>query len=188
MPRLIAGLSIGATIAAAIAGMTATPAEARLVSAGIDRSWGKAGVSLAQYRADAVACGRQAAGTDLAGTDPAKALIVASRMIDNNAQPISSGAQDATQPPGATAGALDSAGTTPDAIRMIGPDRQIAKAGDILHAALDRCLSSRGYRVFRLTAEQRHRLARLPLGSDARHAYLHSLASDPQVLERQAVD
>jgi hypothetical protein len=168
------------------------PSAARLVDAGIGKSWGKAGVSLDQYRADAIACGHLAAATDLAGTAPAKALVVASRMIDNqfdSSQP-SAGAAPAGTPTGGTAaaGALDGAGASPDVFRMIGPERQVAKAADILHAALDRCLAGRGYREFRLTSEQRHRLSKLPLGSDARRSYLHSLASDPEILARQAAD
>jgi hypothetical protein len=174
--------------ALSVAMLVAAPAQARLVGAGIGKSWGKAGVSLAQYRADAIACGEHAADTDLAGTDPARALVIASRMIDNNAQYIPGAVVDPQAGPSAAAGALDSAGTTPNAIRMIDPQRQVAKAGDILHTALDRCLAARGYREFRLTRDQRRRLAHLPLGSDARHSYLHSLASDPDVLARQAVD
>jgi hypothetical protein len=73
-------------------------------------------------------------------------------------------------------------------MRMISPERQFAKAGDILERAVERCLSERGYRKFKLTSDQRHRLSKLPIGSDARHAYLHSLASDPEVLTRQAAD
>ena len=42
--------------------------------------------------------------------------------------------------------------------------------------------------LFKLTTEQRHRLSKLPVGSDARHAYLHSLASNPDILARQAAE
>jgi hypothetical protein len=180
MRALVTALSLAILLAA--------PAQARLVGPGIAKSWGKAGVSLARYRADAIACGERAAGTDLAGTDPARALVVASRMIDNNAQYTPGAVNDPLAGPSAAAGALDSAGSTPDAVRMIDPQRQVAKAGDILHSALDRCLAARGYREFRLTRDQQRRLRKLPLGSDARHAYLHSLASDPEILTRQAAD
>ena len=63
-----------------------------------------------------------------------------------------------------------------------------AKAGDIMESALEHCLKARGYRKFKLTSAQRHALAKLPVGSDARHAYLHSLASNARVLETQAAD
>jgi hypothetical protein len=146
--------------------LVAAPASARYVSAGAARSWGKPGVSLAAYREDAVACGRQAAALDVAGSDPAEALVLASRMIDNAPDPA----------------------TAVDAMRIASPERNLLKVGDMLQAELDRCLAGRGYHKFKLTAAQRHRLTKLPLGSDARHAYLHSLASDADVLARQAVD
>jgi hypothetical protein len=153
-------------VAVSLAALAAAPASARYVGPGSSQSWGKANVSLADYRADAVACGRQAAAVDVAGTAPAEALVVASRMLDN--------APDAW--------------TAVDAMRIASPERNMLKVGDILQAELDRCLAARGYHKFKLTAQQRHKLAKLPVGSDARHAYLHSLASDPTLLARQAVD
>jgi hypothetical protein len=173
---------------AATAALAAAPAAARLVSSGLGISWGKAGVTLAQYRADAIACGLNAAGTDLTNTDPAKALVLGSRMIDNDPSVGPGATVDPTAGPSAAPDALQGAGSSPGVMRMIGPDRQIAKAGDILESALERCLRGKGYRKFKLTSEQRHRLSKLPIGSDARHAYLHSLASDPDVLTRQAVN
>ena len=44
-------------------------------------SWGKANVSFDDYRSDATACLRVAAGTDLTGTEPANALVLASRRM-----------------------------------------------------------------------------------------------------------
>ena len=63
--------------------------------------------------------------------------------------------------------------------------------GDLKLAMLgivERCLVDRGYSRFALTAEQRKALRKLRKGSDQRHAYLHSLASDPIVLEQQAIN
>ena len=75
-----------------------------------------------------------------------------------------------------------------DAMRIASPERNFLKVGDMLEAAVERCLTARGYHKFKLTSGQQRHLRKLPLGSDARHAYLHSLASDPDVLKRQAVD
>src|SRR4051794_28467588 len=158
MRHLILALSSAAFVAA--------PAAAGSIGPGPSRSWGKAHVSLAEYRDDAVACGRQAAALDIAGTPPAEAFIIASRMIDN--------APDAW--------------TTVDAMRIASPERNKLKVGDMLQAELERCLAGRGYHRFKLTAAQRHHLAKLPVGSDERHAYLHSLASDSGVRARQAAD
>lgn len=163
-------------------------AAARLVDPGVGISWGKAGISLQQYRKDAIECGRSAAGTDLAGTDPAKALVVGSRLIDHDPNASPGAVIDPMAGPSASADVVASAGSSPSVMRMIAPERQVTKAGDILERALEHCLEARGYRKFKLNSEQRHRLAKLPLGSDARHLYLHSLASNAQVLETQAAN
>lgn len=164
------------------------PASGRLVGPGLGISWGKPGVSLTQYRADAIECGRNAAATDLAGTDPAKALVVGSRLIGNDPNATPGAVVDPMAGPAAGPDAMQNAGSTASVVQMIGPDRQIAKAGDILETALEHCLRQHGYRKFKLTSEQRHRLSKLPIGSDARHRYLHRLASDPEVLTRQAAE
>jgi hypothetical protein len=151
--------ALGVTLAAA-------PAQARLVGPGYDKSWGKAGVSLEQYRADAVACGREAAAIDLRDSGPARALVIASRLMDNANDYYSAS----------------------EAMRIAGLAHNIPKVGDMMQAKLDQCLIGQGYHQFKLTDAQRHHLAKLPTGSLERHSYLHSLASSPQVLERQAVD
>jgi hypothetical protein len=78
--------------------------------------------------------------------------------------------------------------TISDAMRIAAPERNFLKVGDMLQAALERCLQDRGYRKFKLTSAQRQHLHKLPLGSDERHVYLHSLASNPDILGRQAID
>ena len=52
---------------------------------------------------------------------------------------------------------------------------------------LDHCLAAHGYRRFRLTDEQSRQLDRFDPRQPERQVYLHSLASDPQVLATQAV-
>lgn len=169
----------------ALAVFVAGAAEAKMVTAGQDRSWGKAGVSLAQYRADGLACAREAAGTDLAGTDPARALIVATRLIESDPGAAPPPTVDPTAGAAAGVDSVGAAGTAASIVRTIGPERQILKAGDIMRARLEACLRGRGYVKFRLSREQRRRLAALKEGSDARRAYLHALASNSSVLERQ---
>ena len=81
-------------------------------------SWGKPGISYEAYRADATACLREAARTDLSGTEPAEALILASRRIESalNTDPWS--VAEAT-----------------DAAR---PDLRIRQARDIMQALRDK--------------------------------------------------
>ena len=131
-------------------------------------SWGKAGVSYETYRADATSCLRAAAATDLTGTEPAEALVLASRRIETamNTDPWS----------------------VAEVTDMARPDLSIHQARDILQARLNQCLIDHGYHRFRLTDAQRRQLNRYGLDRPERQIYLHSLASDPQILSSQAVD
>ena len=156
-------------------------------------SWGKAGVSFEAYRADALLCLREAAATDLSGTTPARALVLASRQIEtgqsNDYTPMINGA-GGTSPVAGRPSFDPSSETalrvarTRDAAQV---DRHIGEARDILAARLETCLAGRGYHRFRLTREQRRRLDRLPERAPERQAYLHSLASDPQILAAQGL-
>ena len=149
-------------------------------------SWGKPGVSYADYRADATACLREAAGTDLTGTEPANALVLASRRIETvltrDFTPMVSGGSVPVFDP-----VINTVNAVQQARIAARPDLRIRQARDILQGRLDHCLEQHGYRRFRLTDEQRRRLNHYPLRQPERQAYLHSLASDPQVLASQAV-
>jgi len=145
-----------------------TLGSAALAGARPALSWGKPGVSFEAYRADATACLRAAASTDLTGSEPAEALVLASRRVETalNADPWS------------VAQAVDAAR----------PDLSIRQARDIMQARLDHCLEEHGYRRFALTDAQRRQLNRFNLRQPERQVYLHSLASDPQVLASQSVE
>ena len=130
-------------------------------------SWGKPGVSFETYRADATLCLRAAAATDLTGTEPAEALVLGSRRV----------AMAQNFDPWSVAEAVDAAR----------PDLRIRQARDIMQARLDHCLVEHGYQRFQLTDDQRRRLNRFSLRQPERQVYLHSLASDPQVLASQSV-
>ena len=146
-----AGLS-GAAIAAARPALT----------------WGKPGVSYAEYRTDATACLRAAAATDLTGTEPAEALVLASRRIETamNSDPW----------------------TVAQVTEMARPDLSIRQARDIIQARLNQCLIAHGYHRFRLTDAQRRQLSHFSMRQPERQVFLHSLASDPQILASQGVD
>ncbi|MBV9929808.1 MAG: hypothetical protein JO013_02550 [Alphaproteobacteria bacterium] len=178
-------MRLGWMTAAAI--LAAGGAAAKMVTPGMDRSWGKPGVTLEAYRADGLACAREAAATDLSKTDPARALVIASRLVENDPT-IGAGAM--IDPMGSAQAGGDPVPSNAAAgiVQNIGPGRQILKAGDIMKARLESCLVRLGYAKFRLTGAQRKRLRGLPEGSDARRAYLHGLASDPVVLARQKLD
>ena len=130
-------------------------------------SWGKPGVSFEEYWAEATTCLRAAVATDLTGTEPAEALVLASRRVETalNADPW----------------------TVAQAIDAARPDLRIRQARDIIQARLDHCLEEHGYRRFRLTDAQRRQLNHFDRRQPERQVYLHSLASDPQILASQAV-
>lgn len=162
MRRIRATAALACTLALTLAG---SPASAGRVRPEHQTSWGKAGVSLEQYWVDASVCGHEAAAMDLSDTPPAKALVLASRMIDNQ-----TGYGDVEQ-----------------AMRFAHPEVQWDRAGTIMRHELERCLTERGYAKFKLTKDQARRLKTLAPGSFERRKYLHELASDPAVLADQAV-
>jgi hypothetical protein len=156
-------------------------------------SWGKAGISFDDYRSDATFCLREAARMDLTGTEPANALVLASRRMaagqTNDYSPTIGGAS-ATAPPTMNSGfdpAIEAANRMQQERMAARPDLRIRQAHDIMQRRLDRCLAGRGYQRFRLTEDQRRALRRFPERADERQTYLYSLASDPQILASQAV-
>ena len=72
----ITALSLAALAAASV---TAAPAPLA--------SWGKAGISLDQYRKDSLECGLKGYYSDISKTDDAKAFVSASRKQFSSAVP-----------------------------------------------------------------------------------------------------
>jgi hypothetical protein len=145
-------------------------------------SWGKPGISLDQYRADAAACTAQGYFKDISGTKAAKAFVRGSRELDDatqsNFQPAPG--EDPTE------AALIYAGHMQAIVHSVNPQGQMADIAALQQQVVDTCLVARGYRRFRLSEAQRHDLAKLAIGSMPRRQYLFRLASDPVVLTQQA--
>ena len=145
-------------------------------------SWGKPGISYDEYRADATLCLREAAGTDLTGTEPANALALASRRIETlltgDFAPMEGGGFDRI---------LTTVNAVQQAKMGARPDYRIRQAHDILQERLDHCLEQHGYRRFQLTDAQRRQRDHFNRRQAERQLYLYSLASDPQVVAGQAV-
>ena len=145
-------------------------------------SWGKPGVSMADYRADALACGQRAWYTDIENTSQAKAFVEASKQIDSQFDAAANAAHNGDN---AQAGEYyANAARTVDSTR---PREKMAELKAVLGDRYAACLTERGYRRFTLTDEQARRLSKLRHGSDERRTYLHDLAADPKVLDAQAV-
>jgi hypothetical protein len=179
MPRLLVACLFTATSAAGIA----APAP--------QVSWGKAGITLAQYRQDALECGLRGHYTDISKTEDAQELVKASRQLDNLSTtfaPNTTGSS-ATGPVSTDAAsqAGEYAATQEHIIDNARPELRYRNIKHTLEATTAECLAQRGYSRFTLTGDQRHALSKLKAGSDQRRAYLYSLASDPAVLQTQRV-
>lgn len=155
-------------------------------------SWGKAGVSLVQYRQDALDCALQGHYLDISKTEDAKAFVKASRQLDavtNGASAPNTTGASATGPE-----ATDSvdqmvryADQQQHIVESVRPEQRFHNIKQMLLTKTEQCLAERGYSKFRLTDQQRHDLRKLKFGSDERRAYLYGLASNPTVLQSQAV-
>ncbi len=153
-------------------------------------SWGKPGISLAQYRQDALDCGLQGYYTDISKTDDAQAFVKASKQLDavttGGMAPMTTGSSG-TGPD--TTDSIDQAVRYADQqahiVESVRPEKRFENIKVMLVANTQQCLEKRGYSKFELTEEQQKRLRKLKAGSDERRAYLYSLATDPAVLQNQ---
>ena len=151
-------------------------------------SWGKPGVSMADYRLDSGQCIIEASG----GSPTQGADASTSKSTDPNQTSDTSGSRGGTNGPAgvASGGAIVYSGSAnpEDANQAAIQQRaQELSAKRAQKLGLERCLASRGYRQFRLTPEQAARLATLPEGSAERRTYLHSIGSDPAVIAAQGL-
>ncbi len=121
-------------------------------------SWGKAGVSFDRYRADAFDCSY----TGLS-------VAVSQHSLESESP--------------ATADDLD------DYLMRVRLKTQRDWHAEMIErqAAVDHCLTARGYRRFRLTTAQQAHLDDLATGTSERRQYLFSLGSDGAVLDAQGL-
>jgi hypothetical protein len=164
MPRI--SLPIALVIAAGLAApATGAPKP--------NESWGKADVSLEQYRQDAVDCASIAYYADVSETEQAAAFVRGTKRLESiDGLPLDF---------------FDLARRYGQIEASVRPERQIRELRQAMQSVVDICLTRRGYVKFRLTEEQRDQLGHLRKGSLERRRYLHMLASDPQVLRAQHI-
>ncbi len=143
-------------------------------------SWGKPGVTLDAYRADAVACGREGYYLDVSNTAAAKVFKQASSQLENNEANLA-----ATAMTGDLDRAMQVANDSSRIVERTRPAQRIKEVRTLLEDTVSSCLRARGYTRFQLTPAQQRYVRALKLGSPARHAYLHGLASNPAVLAAQ---
>jgi hypothetical protein len=154
-------------------------------------SWGKAGITFAQYRQDALDCGLKGHYTDISKTDDARAFVKASKQLDavtnGGASTPMTVESNATGPDTTNSidQAVEYASQQQHIVESIRPDERFKSIKKTLVSNDEQCLASRGYSKFELTDEQRKALRKLKAGSDARRRYLYDLASNPDVLQSQ---
>ena len=149
-------------------------------------SWGKAGVSLEQYRQDSVDCAVEGYNLDISKSEDARAFVRASRELDSVPEPVIT--QTGAAGPNGTNTVnvmADFANIQGHIIDNLRPDQRFKSIKQMQLATISACLTQRGYLKFRLTQEQRRRLDKLKLGSDQRREYLYSLASNASILASQ---
>ena len=181
--RHLFAVSIMSIIAATAAASAPAPKE----------SWGKAGITLAQYREDSLECGLKGYYTDISKTEDAKAFVKASKQLDA----VTTGGASVPMTVESNSGGPDTtnaadqmaayAGQQQHIVDNVRPDERFKSIKQTLESKADQCLMSRGYSKFALTDDQRHALKKLKAGSDERRAYLYSLASNAAVLQSQKV-
>ena len=167
------------TIAALLA---AVPAAAE--PAPVD-SWGRAGVAYETYRNDSLECGLVGYYADVSHTNEAQAFVTATRRLEDSDN------TNFTAPSASAAQAMDAmivqARQYEQIRRSIRPEQKMRALKQGMEAVVQDCLRERGYVQFRLTDDQREMLGKLDRGSDARRQYLYSLASNPDILDAQAL-
>lgn len=149
-------------------------------------SWGRAGIAYETYRNDSLECGLVGYYADVSQTEEAQAFVTATRRLEDSDNTNYSS-------PSASAGqAMDmmvvQARQYEQIRRSIRPEQKMRALKDGMEAVVQDCLRERGYVQFRLTDEQREMLATLHRGSEERREFLYRLASNPDVLEAQALE
>jgi hypothetical protein len=160
-----------ATVAALSLALISAPADALKVKKK-NESWGKSGVTFAQYRADALECSN---------------VTYRAPITFHPIGPVPTGFGGAL-PLGYW---LDiSANHVPVYTTTLAEMVRHATWMDVveqLQVALDQCLTGKGYTRFRLTSEQMERLSRLKQGSPQRQQYLYMLGTNSGVVATQKI-
>lgn len=184
-------LALSVLAAVAATASLATPLQAARKPA--DVTWGKPGVSFADYRRDTLECANKTYGLDVSmtpGTAQALSAVNSAGLYDLISDVDVGFGRGGVSYEGGAAGyrqamaAIDPATVPYRNTTYTSLFRNAARTDviDQLQLVLDYCLQSRGYQRFRLSAAQRDALHHYRYGTEERARFLHRLSSDPQVL------
>ena len=171
-------------------------ASAALLSAcaaqGPKTAWGKPGVSKVDYVTDLGTCTAQAAMTlDKSGNQETAGGLSGQNSAANNGLKQANTAQPGASSPGTAApigGTIYRDSAPPDVVNRAVNQQQAAEiaATRAKAVALNACYTERGYKEFKLTAEQRAKLGSMQPGSNEYLQYLSQIGADPAVVNAQA--
>ena len=156
---------------------TAADAQTRRES---NVTWGKAGVSFEEYRANSIACASEAYYLDVANTTAAQRLVAASRQLqtieDTRPRPMT---MDEAVSYGADMG---------NTMNHYRPDRQFEAIEDLQQQTLNACLIHAWLSPVPADGVATAGIAAAGSGKPSSGAlYLHSLAADAEVLRQQSL-
>lgn len=146
-------------------------------------SWGKEGVSMLDYQADGIFCAATTESSD-GGNRSNTAGGINGQNGGGGLPGVDVGkSANAAVPVGG--GGVYREGASTDFANRAAMQQQQAEMARLKarQEAMRSCLVKRGYTEFRLTAEERAKLATLAEGSEERRKYLYNLGTNPDVLK-----
>jgi len=153
-------------------------------------SWGKAGVSLSQFALDANECSETSRTVTvsikpetLQKLDALSSAALLDIAMQSDGGPDYNPMQIAASIAGQKSPDNIARRTNTFGGKYVAMARSDVK--DELQAVLDKCLAERGYSRIMLTPDQQTKLSKLKRHSAERTAYLHSIDSDPVIVEKQ---
>lgn len=175
------------TSALGMVAILACPSQADAKRKPADISWGKHGVSFDDYRRDTLECANTTYGLDVS-VKPETVTALSSQ----NSAALAAVISGLERKPSGGGSYADGAAGYAAAMASIDPRRVLYRNSsytelvrhaayvdvtDQLQAVLDFCLTQRGYRRFRLSADQRRQLRQYRPGTEERAHFLHALST-----------
>jgi hypothetical protein len=152
-------------------------------------SWGKEGVSMLDYQTDSILCATLAERAEADnGAKTAGGINGSNNSAAGGVASGSAGSQGGGSM-GSLGGGTYRETASPDLVNRAANQHQ-SREMQLKQARMDAlrsCLVGRGYTEFELTDEERAKVDSLAPGSDARHKYLYSLGTNPEILKARGV-
>lgn len=168
-------------VLACVAALSLPPVSANAKVSAPQTIWAKADVGYEQFSADALECGMQGLAVNIDNTEEVKTLARASEQLEA----LDTSAQTALSQNNGLDAAARVAAQQQTVIAATRPDEQYAGIKEKMFKVVRKCMIERGYSKIVLTEDQRNEYSETKGGANARRAYIHKLASNPDVLETQ---